>query len=281
MFGTVAACAGPQRRVRISSPSEISSNPPRLSTNGRSTRRLARPMSHSTITLRRSKRSMMTPPTVPRRKPGSTRVVMTRLTAAPELSDTRAAMARIAIRPIQSPRLETTCAVQSRKKVLLPKTRHGASGIGGSDASEGMNGASRSRLLVGHPRLRPGSGARSGRRGRLPRRPLGGRLLCRRLLRRRLLRGPDFFAGAFLAVDFFVAFFVVGPRAARSASRSTASVIVTASGWMPRGTVALVVPSVMYGPKRPSSTRTGAPLSGCGPRSAIGGFATRPRRCLG
>ena len=100
-------------------------------------------MSHSTITLRRSKRSMMTPPTVPSRKPGSTRVVITRLTAAPELFDTRSAIARMAMRPIQSPRLETNCAVQSRKKVLLPNTRHGASGIGGSDASEGMNGASR------------------------------------------------------------------------------------------------------------------------------------------
>ncbi len=100
-------------------------------------------MSHSTITLRRSNRSMMTPPTVPSRKPGSTRVVITRLTAAPELFDTRFAIARTAIRPIQSPRLEMNCAVQSRKKVLLPKTRSGESGIGGSDASAGMNGASR------------------------------------------------------------------------------------------------------------------------------------------
>ena len=50
-----------------------------------------------------------------------TRVVMTRLTAAPELFDTRAAIARMAIRPIQSPRLDTTCAIQSRRKGLLSK----------------------------------------------------------------------------------------------------------------------------------------------------------------
>ena len=45
--------------------------------------------------------------------------------------------------PIQSPRLDTHCATQSRKNALVPKTRHGASGIGGSEASDGMNGASR------------------------------------------------------------------------------------------------------------------------------------------
>ncbi len=140
-FGTDAACAGPHNRVSTSSPSEMRSRPAIPFTNGRHTRRLARPMSQSTITLRRSNRSMITPPTVPSRKPGSTRVVMTRLTAAPELLDTRAAMARMAMRPIQSPRLETHCAVQSRKNALVPNTRHGASGRGGSEASDGMNGA--------------------------------------------------------------------------------------------------------------------------------------------
>ena len=55
---------------------------------------------------------------------------MTRLTAAPELSETRDAIARIAIRPIQSPVLETTCASQSRKYDCVPKTRHGAGGTG-------------------------------------------------------------------------------------------------------------------------------------------------------
>ena len=112
-------------------------------TNGRHTSRLARPMSHRTITLRRSNRSMITPPTVPSRKPGRTRVVMTRLTAAPELSETRAAMARMAMSPIQSPRLDTHCANQSRKKAFDPNTRHGASGMGGAETSDGMNGASR------------------------------------------------------------------------------------------------------------------------------------------
>ena len=98
-------------------------------------------MSHNTITLRRSNRSTITPPTVPRRNPGSTRVTITRLTAAPELSETRAAIARIAMSPIQSPRLEITWASHNRKNDCVPNTRHGAGGIGGLSASGGMNGA--------------------------------------------------------------------------------------------------------------------------------------------
>ena len=72
-------------------------------------------MSQATITLRRSNLSTITPPTVARKKPGTTRVTITRLTAAPELLETRAAIARMAMSPIQSPKLETTCASQSRK----------------------------------------------------------------------------------------------------------------------------------------------------------------------
>ena len=98
-------------------------------------------MSQNTITLRRSKRSMITPPTVPRKKPGTTRASITRLTAAPELSETRAAMARIAMSPIQSPVLETTCAIQSRKNDLVPKTRQSSGGTGASSGLRGMNGA--------------------------------------------------------------------------------------------------------------------------------------------
>ena len=75
---------------------------------------------------------MITPPTVPRKKPGTTRVTITRLTAAPELFDTRAAIARMAMRPIQSPRLETTCAIQSRRNGRLSNTRHGLGGTGGA-----------------------------------------------------------------------------------------------------------------------------------------------------
>ena len=138
-------------------------------------------MSHSTITLRRSKRSMITPPTVPSRKPGSTRVVITRLTAAPELSETPRRdgedgdeadpVARGSRRP---------APIQSRKNALAaedPPRRLAASAA--PTASDGMNGASRSnRLLVGHPRLRT--------RSRRFRRGTGG-------------RGRAFLAVAFLA----------------------------------------------------------------------------------
>src|SRR5262245_16522022 len=142
---------------------------------------------------------MVTPPTVPSKKPGNTRVVMTRLTAAPELFDTRAAMARIAISPIQSPKLEMTCASHRRKNDLVPNTRHIADGTGGVSASGGMKGAPAgcSSAIRGAP---SGVGGwesslrgllrgflRRGARllgGRLPR----GRLLGRRPLGRRFLR---------------------------------------------------------------------------------------------
>ena len=79
-----------------------------MSTNGSSTSIAARPTSANTITLRRSSRSIRTPPIVPRKKPGITRASITKLTAAPELLEICEAMARIAIRPIQSPVLEMT-----------------------------------------------------------------------------------------------------------------------------------------------------------------------------
>ncbi len=129
-FGTDASFAGPHSNVRISSANEKTTSQPMLSTKGSNASSDARPMSHHTITRRRSNRSMMTPPTVPRKKPGTTRATITRLTAAPELSETRAAIARIAMRPIQSPVLEMTCASQRRKYERVPKTRHGAGGTG-------------------------------------------------------------------------------------------------------------------------------------------------------
>ena len=203
---------------------------------------------------------MITPPTVPRKKPGSTRVTMTRLTAAPELLDTRAAMARMAISPIQSPRLETNCAVHSRKKVLLPNSRQGA-------------GGDRWRISV----------SRDERRTRRRRFLLGHRRLSLWVLRRIRAQSVAFlatfsacgavlvavaffavvflavaFAVAFLAVDFFVTdFFAVrlrgllhrslrGRRSRRPLSEAArhACSSVNDSGSIPRGTVALVVPSV-------------------------------------
>ena len=45
--------------------------------------------------------------------------------------------------PIQSPRLETHCASQSRKKASTRRPATARRRIGGSEASDGMNGASR------------------------------------------------------------------------------------------------------------------------------------------
>ncbi len=74
-------------------------------------------------------------------KPGSMRATITRPTAVPEF-DTRAAIARIAMSPIQSPRLETTCAPNSGRNPLTRKTFQGAAGSGSASGDVGMNGAS-------------------------------------------------------------------------------------------------------------------------------------------
>ena len=74
-----------------------------------------RPMSQATIVRRRSHRSTSTPPTGARKNPGSIRAAMTSPIAASLPPETRAASATTATSPIQSPRLETTWAIQSRK----------------------------------------------------------------------------------------------------------------------------------------------------------------------
>ena len=79
---------------------------------------------------------MSTPPIVPEEEPGTTRATITRLTAAPELWEIRAAMASTAMSPIQSPVLDVTCASHKRKYERVPKTRQGA---GGSESSPGRD----------------------------------------------------------------------------------------------------------------------------------------------
>lgn len=49
----------------------------------------------------------------------------------------------------------------------------------------------------------------------------------------------------------------------------------------PERSVALVSPSVTYGPKRPSLTTTGFSLTGSVPSSFSGGLAAARPRCLG
>ncbi len=73
------------------------------------------------------------------------RAIITRPTAVPEL-DTLVASARIATSPIQSPRLETTCAIHRRMK---PGTRN-TDRDGGIGCSSGVDGDER-RLLAHAP----------------------------------------------------------------------------------------------------------------------------------
>src|SRR5215207_8304930 len=146
-LGMDASFAGPHSNERISSANDTRTSPTRLSTNGSNARSPARPKSQATITRRRSKRSTITPPTVARKKPGTTRATITRLTAAPDPPDTRAAIARIAMIPIQSPRLDTTWATQSLKNERVPKTRQNAGGRPVSSGDAGMNGAGFSAIV--------------------------------------------------------------------------------------------------------------------------------------
>src|SRR5262245_50257134 len=89
-----------------------------------------------------------------------------------------------------------------------------------------------------------------------------------------------FLVAVFLVVDFFagarlVVLRTVGPLARLSAMSSRARSAVNAAGSSPRGTVALTSPSVTYGPKRPSLSTIGLPLTGSSPNSASGAAAAR------
>ena len=95
------------------------------------------------------------------------------------------------------------------------------------------------------------------------------------------------FLAAFLVVffdDFLAAFFAAGPPVAasfarRSDSSSLARASVSVSGLSPLRSDAFVVPSVTYGPKRPSLTLIGLPETSLSPSCFSGGLAAaRPRR---
>ena len=88
---------------------------------------------------------------------------------------------------------------------------------------------------------------------------------------------------AFLAGALRVAFFAgrfAGPRARRSASSSAARSSVIDITSSPLRRLALVSPSVTYGPNRPSLITIGLPDAGSAPSSRSGGAAAlcRPRR---
>ena len=153
-----------------------------------------------------------------------------------------------------------------------------------------MNGASAlDRLLLGHPRrstyrFGAGGSARAGVVG-WPAPSCAARLLRRRLLRRCVFFAVDFFfAGAFFArADFFAARFFVAGRARRPFAQQLDRLLERDrlgidAAWH-RGVDGAV------GDVRTEATVEHADrrarLRGARPRSASGGFATRPRRCLG
>src|SRR5699024_10186579 len=98
---------------------------------------------------------------------------------------------------------------------------------------------------------------------------------------RRERRSPKPRRGYFFVVVLFFsevvrlagAFFFAGPFARLSASFSTAMVSVISSTFSVARRETFVVPSVMYGPKRPSLITIGFSLVGSVPSSFSGGFA--------
>src|SRR5699024_955592 len=90
-----------------------------------------------------------------------------------------------------------------------------------------------------------------------------------------------FLAVVFLAVVFFAVRFFAGPRARFSASRSAARCNVTDCGSSSLRRVALISPSLTYGPKRPSFTTTGLFVAGSSPSSRSGAELRAPRPRFG
>jgi len=74
---------------------------------------------------------------------------------------------------------------------------------------------------------------------------------------------------------------LAGPFARFSANNSAARSGVTVSTASSLRSVAFVVPSVTYGPNRPSLTTIGLPETGSGPSSRNGAAALAPRPRLG
>src|SRR5437588_4042511 len=117
-LGTDASLAGDQASVHTSSTREARTRPATLCTNGSVHSTPARMRSQVTITLLRSQRSIITPATGARKKPGMMRADITRPTAAPpEPEPNDAARTVMARKPNQSPNDETTCAIHSRKNM--------------------------------------------------------------------------------------------------------------------------------------------------------------------
>ena len=88
-------------------------------------------------------------------------------------------------------------------------------------------------------------------------------------------------AAAAACVRFAGRFLGAGPLARFSASSSAARSAVIVSMSSPRRNVALISPSVTYGPEAPFLDDHGRPDAGSVPRSFSGGLAAARPCCLG
>ena len=124
-FGTAASLAGIQNRLIASMRNWATNSQTRLATSGIEANRANRRTSETTIVLRRSKRSAKAPATGPSTIAGSSRNSRTAPRAkfcAAKLSTSDVAVAVIASRPSQSPKLDSAIDSHSRRKSRTRRT---------------------------------------------------------------------------------------------------------------------------------------------------------------
>src|SRR3954447_20022616 len=125
MFGTAASLAGIQNRLIASMRNWAMNSQTRLSTSGIETKNPKRRKSATTIVLRRSNRSANAPASGPSTMAGRSRKISTAPRAKflpAKLSTSEVAVAVIASRPSQSPKLDSAIDSQSRRKSRTRRT---------------------------------------------------------------------------------------------------------------------------------------------------------------
>src|SRR4051794_26983651 len=125
MLGTAASLAGIQNRLIASMRNWAMNSQTRLSTSGIETKNPKRRKSATTIVLRRSNRSANAPASGPSTMAGRSRKISTAPRAKflpAKLSTSEVAVAVIASRPSQSPKLDSAIDSQSRRKSRTRRT---------------------------------------------------------------------------------------------------------------------------------------------------------------
>src|SRR4051812_19143650 len=167
MLGTAASLAGIQNMLNASMTNWAANSQTRLSTTGIEANSAKRRQSVTTIVLRRSNRSAKAPASGPSTIAGSSRNSSTAPSAKflpAKLSTSEVAVAVIASRPSQSPKLDRAIDSHSRRK---SRTRRTARIFDGSPTAPAVDGSFPSAGSTASA-TGPGTGAASGGTGGSP-----------------------------------------------------------------------------------------------------------------